>query len=89
MAEILIAHGCSPSAKDSSGLTPVMYAVRSSNYPLVEYLIKNGSGVSDAQDGDNRNVLHYLSEQCMLQPLAPLLHMIQVRLEIASIIIII
>ena len=78
MAKLLVDHGCDPSAKDSSGLTPVMYAVQSGNDRLVRFLVEQGCGVSDTLDAEDQNILHYLSEQCMTHALADILALIRV-----------
>ena len=53
----LIQKGNDPSQTDSSGYTPLHYAVRSSSIELVEYLLESGADVN-AQDSIGQSPMH-------------------------------
>lgn len=80
MAEILLDHQCNPLQMDNRAQTPLMVALESGNFILVDYLINQGKAEVNADvSHDGKTLLHYFALQCVDEELLDLLFALPVN----------
>ena len=65
MAKILLEHGCNPNQMNNKSQTPLIIALETGNFILVDYLINKAKiEIKSDISQDGKTLLHYFANKC-------------------------
>jgi ankyrin repeat protein len=65
MAKILLDNKCEPNKMNSKAQSPIMIALETGNFILVDYLINKAKiNINSDISHDGKTLLHYFAKQC-------------------------